>query len=64
VIALYGHGMHEFVLRELEIGTRAARYEDSERCGWSALDDLHYAEWVRLHQHPEPAHSWRAWRAR
>lgn len=27
---LYGHGMHDFVLRELEIGTRAALAEDAE----------------------------------
>lgn len=39
-MGLYGKGMHDFILRELEIGTRAAMVEDSERCGWSALDDL------------------------
>jgi hypothetical protein len=27
---LYGHGMHEFVIRELEIGYRAATMEDLE----------------------------------
>jgi len=43
MIALYGQGMHAFVLRELEIGKRAAAAEDDEYCGWSALDDLSYA---------------------
>lgn len=46
MVGLYSNGMHEFVLRELEIGWRAAMVEDSERCGWSALDDLVYAEYV------------------
>lgn len=38
--------MHDFILRELEIGFRAAAVEDSERCGWSALDDLIFAQYV------------------
>ncbi len=42
MIGIYGHGMHDFILREVEIGTRAAMFEDSERCGWTALDDLDY----------------------
>jgi hypothetical protein len=32
-IGLYGHGMHDFILRELEVGFRVAAQEDSERCG-------------------------------
>lgn len=44
---LYGHGMHDFVMRELEIGHRAATYEDSEACGWSALMDLSYEQYIR-----------------
>jgi hypothetical protein len=28
---LYGHGMHDFILRELEIGFRAASFEEGER---------------------------------
>lgn len=55
MIGLFGHGMHDFVLRELEIGTRAAACEDSERCGWSALDDLDYAAYVAEHE-PHGAH--------
>jgi hypothetical protein len=35
---LYGSGMHDFVLLEAEIGTRAALYADLEACGFSALD--------------------------
>lgn len=45
-IGLYGKGMHDFVMRELEIGTRAAMVEDSERCGWSALDDLAFVRYM------------------
>lgn len=37
---IYGPGMHDFVLRELEIGFRAAVYEDMEAAGFSALDDV------------------------
>ena len=37
-IGLYGHGMHDLVLREVEIGIRAALYEDMEADGFSALD--------------------------
>lgn len=50
---LYGIGMHDFVIRELEIGSRAAAYEDSEACGWSALLDLSYAEYCRTEVVPE-----------
>lgn len=46
MMGLYGNGMHDFVLRELEIGRRAASCEDSERGGWSALDDLSYDQYV------------------
>jgi hypothetical protein len=35
---LYGSGMGDYVLREIEIGGRAALYEDMEACGFSALD--------------------------
>ena len=39
---LYGQGMHNFILRELEIGYRAAAAEDEEWftglgvCGWTS----------------------------
>ena len=53
MIALYGHGMHDFVLRELEIGKRATAAEDNEHCGWSALDDLDYAAYCALTEETE-----------
>ena len=34
---LYGSGMHDLVIREIEIGPRAALYEDMEAIGDSAL---------------------------
>lgn len=42
--------MHDFVMRELEIGYRATMFEDSEMCGWSALNDLQYEEYVLVTQ--------------
>lgn len=40
---VYGHGMHDYIIDELEIGARAAMFLDSENnCGWSALWDLMY----------------------
>lgn len=50
---LYGPGMHEFVLIEMELGTRAAIFQDNEDCGWSALDDLSYDEYMREHGEQE-----------
>lgn len=42
---LYGTGMHDFVMTELELGTRAAHAiddADSRPLGW--LEDIHYFE--------------------
>lgn len=47
MIALYGNGMHDFVLTEAELGTRAAIALDNEACGFGPLFDLQYDEWVR-----------------
>lgn len=47
MIGLYGHGMHDFILSEIEVGKRVALFQDSENCGWSALDDLRYEEYVK-----------------
>jgi hypothetical protein len=47
VIGLYGNGMHDFILRECEIGFRAAALEDAERCDpmdW--LHELQYGEYL------------------
>lgn len=44
--ALYGNGMHDLVMQDLEVGLRVALAQDSEDCGWSALMDLSYAQWV------------------
>jgi hypothetical protein len=45
---LYGKGMAEYVLHEIELGTRAAMWLDSEtNGGWSALDSLGFDQWVR-----------------
>lgn len=47
MIGIYGSGMHDFVIRELEIGRRAAACEDSEACGFDAIFDLAYEQYVR-----------------
>lgn len=45
MIPLYSHGMHDFVLRELEVGTRVAVAEDDEACGFGPLFDVQVARW-------------------
>lgn len=44
---LYGSGMHDFIVTEMELGTRVAMAQDSENCGWSALMDVSYQEYCR-----------------
>jgi hypothetical protein len=38
-MGLFGPGMHDFVIRELEVGFRVAAHEDSEACGFGPLFD-------------------------
>ena len=45
-LALQHNGMHDFVLREAEVGYRAACAEDSEACGFGPLLDAMYLEYV------------------
>lgn len=47
---LYSPGMHDFVLREMELGKRVAACQDAEDCGFGALFDLDYAEYIRAHE--------------
>jgi hypothetical protein len=35
---LYGRGMHDFVMTEIELGKRVVLAQDMEDCGFSALD--------------------------
>jgi hypothetical protein len=44
---LYSSAMHDFVMRELEVGFRVAAAEDSEACGFGPLLDLQYMEYIR-----------------
>lgn len=48
-MGIYGKGMHGFILRELEIGYRAAVVEDQDYVDAypSAILDLQYAEYMR-----------------
>jgi hypothetical protein len=45
-IGLYGNGMHDFILRECEVGFRVAAVEDDEACGFGPVFDLQYQEYV------------------
>lgn len=49
MVAVYGKGMHEFVLREIELGYRAAVTEDQERadCYPPAIEALQFEEYIR-----------------
>lgn len=52
---LYGHGMHDFILDEMELGTRVAMALDSEANGWSALDNLSYEQYLKEQEARERA---------
>jgi hypothetical protein len=53
---LYSKGMPDLVVRELEIGTRAAAYEDDESCGLDgALLELRFLVGVRRAAGPDAA---------
>lgn len=57
---LYGNGMHDFILTEMEVGTRVAMAQDSEDCGFGAIFDLQYQEYVDAHSNdpdPQTTHS-------
>lgn len=41
-LALYGPGMHDHVLRALEVGDRVAAAEDDEQAGWGPLWQARY----------------------
>lgn len=51
---LYGAGMHDFILGEAELGTRAAGFLDEESCepDWF-VNDQHYYETLRPQQASE-----------
>lgn len=57
MVGLYGKGMHDFVLREFEIGKRAATVEDEELNGGygvpPAILDIQYREYCEAHPEPE-----------
>lgn len=46
---LYGNGMHDFILRECEIGFRVAAAEESEMCGFGPLFDLQMLGYMKEH---------------
>lgn len=41
-----GFRMHDWVVRELEVGRRVANAEDDEACGMGPLLDAHFAEYM------------------
>ena len=46
-LGLYGSTMHEFILIELELGTRVAKAQDAEDCRMGVWVDISYLEWAR-----------------
>ena len=46
-VGMYGQGMHDFVLREAEVGTRVAMAEDDEACGFGPMFDASFVEYLR-----------------
>lgn len=53
---VYGSGMHDFIVRECEVGTRVATAEDDELCGFGPLFALHYEMWLKTQ--PCKANAW------
>lgn len=53
-LSLYGHGMHDFVMREVEVCLRVANAEDDEACGMGPLLDAHFAEYMASLDGQEP----------
>lgn len=45
-LGLYGSGMHDFVLREAEMGARVASAEDDEASGFGPLWDARFEAWL------------------
>lgn len=42
---LYSHGMHDLLMRELEVGWLVAIAEDNEACGFGPLFDVQAREY-------------------
>ena len=54
-VGLYGHGMHDYLIDELELGARVASGLDNENnARMGVWVDISYAEWCRNNP-PEPA---------
>lgn len=45
-MGLYSTGMHSYVMRELELGRRAAACEDSEMCGLGEWVDVSFKAYL------------------
>lgn len=43
---VFGNGMHDFILRDMELGERVAMAQDDEDCGYGALFDLSYEQYL------------------
>lgn len=52
---MYGNGMHDFLLDELELGERAAMALDDEAIGFGPLFDVSYELYLAVHE-PEAPH--------
>ena len=50
---LYTKAMHDFILDEMELGTRVAQALDDEACGFGPLFDLSYKLYMEEEQASE-----------
>jgi hypothetical protein len=48
-IGLCTNAMHQFILDEMELGTRVAMALDDEACGFGPLFDLSYELYMKEH---------------
>lgn len=53
MIGLYTKAMHDFILDEMELGTRVAKALDDEFQGFGPLFDLQYEGYMRKEQENE-----------
>lgn len=44
---VFGSGMHDFIMVDLELGERVAMCQDDEDCGFGALFDLSYEMYLK-----------------
>lgn len=47
LFGIHGSGMHNYMMMEIELGSRVAACQDSEDCGFDAILDLQVEQDIR-----------------